>query len=156
MQQKLAQVVRALEPANGDVNLPVGQEAAVRPAPGPAPEPAARPAESIEDAVEKALEELRTPESLVPAWHMEDQTARIRAGLGPHVPASPGPDISTEPRFSQPVGSAPAQVSSAQTAPVEARRHGRMPAQFFDHAKRQSDFSTFMQWVEREKGEARK
>jgi len=146
MQQKLAQVVRALEPASCDADLPVGQEAAIRPAPSSEAEPAVRPAvQGIEAAVEKALDELRTPEAPVPAWHMEDQTAGMQAGPRTYGPVGRAP-----------VGRAPAGNAPAQKTPAEARRHVREPVQFFDYANTQSDLSTFVQWVEREKGGARK
>ena len=132
MQQKLAQIVRALEPANGDANLPVGQEAAVRPVPKRAPvqETEIRPAIlGIEAAVEKALEELHAPEALVPAWHLEDQVAPTPSSLRPSVPT--------------------ARISA------ETRKPGRAPVQFFNYANARSDFSLFAQWVERERGGAR-
>jgi tetratricopeptide (TPR) repeat protein len=95
MQQKLAQVVRALEPAGDDASLPVGQEAAARPSLKRAPQPEPRPAIlGIEAAVEKALEELQRPETLVPTWHMEDRAAGASAGAQLTATASPRPSVS--------------------------------------------------------------
>jgi hypothetical protein len=133
MQQKLAQVVRALEPANDGAGLPVGQEADLRPSPKATQQPEAGPALlGIEAAVEKALEDLRTPEALVPVWHMEDR-----------APTTP-------------TQNAPAEAARGHSAPAQTRRPGRAPVQFFDYSNRRSDFSMFARWVERERGGARK
>jgi len=148
MQERLAEVVRALEPTNADVHLPVGQEPAVRPIPGPVscptPEPAGDEAvQSIEEAVESAMDQLRTPETLVPAWHMEDRAAGALAGPQPLVPA--------DPRLSEAETTATVQTVSAQD-----RKHPRAEVLSFNYSNRQSDFSIFAQWVERHKGGARK
>ena len=147
MQQRLAQAVRALEPANDDATLPVGQEPAVRPAPGRAPgqETEVRPAVlGIEAAVEKALEELQAPEALVPAWHLEDQIAAVPASRRPFVTATRMSDES--------FGTAAPQEPPARKASTDARKPGRATVQFFNYANARSDFSLFARWVERERG----
>jgi tetratricopeptide (TPR) repeat protein len=128
MQQRLAEIVRALELGAEEV-APTTVEPDVN---------CEGPETSIEESEGWSLVEITAPETLTQAWHLEDEASAMPV---PQSFAAQEPGVKSE---------------ADQQPSAVARRTGREAAQFFNYSNRHSDISLFAQWVEQERKCARK